>query len=316
MLPATPDKLTEMLFLIENNSFVDGIGAPSGYGLPLKKLDQLTAEDYFLLSLKPNEKPHLLRKFLEGMKGLVNCPCYLLPGVKHLSTVPSWKKINKIDLGTADKLCATIWSLEHLSRELDVNWSDLSFIHVELGFAFNAFISVKKGKISGGIGGSCASSGFLSGGYLDAEVAYLLGKDLSKSTVFSGGARINGVKTPSELWKADNDRWKAYIEGILVDVTRIDPKGQIKTVCLSGRFLEDKLLVNCLKNELEGLGRKIYLIMVEGKASTAARGSAVLVNGLLGGNYSSLVTLLELTKASGSVLDFIDYPIKSLDETR
>ncbi|MHA2294789.1 MAG: DUF1464 family protein [Candidatus Hodarchaeales archaeon] len=306
-----PDNLDKMLSLIKNNLPVDAIGAPSGYGLPVKRLDNLSMEDYYLLTLKEKERSYLLKDFLESLKNLASCcPCYVLPGVKHLPTVAAWKKINRIDLGTADKLCATVWSLHYLSLKKESNWSNLSFIHVEVGFGFNAFISVHDGKISGGIGGSCASSGFLSGGFLDAEVAYLLRENLSKSTVFTGGAKVKDVAIPSELLKNNPDLWMAYLEGILVDIARIDREDRIKTVCLSGRFIEDKKFVKILTDELQKVGKDVWLIKAGERASSAAKGSALLVNGLQGGNFRSLVDKLEIAKASGSVLDQIHYPVR------
>jgi len=299
-----------MLSLI-NKFQVDCIGAPSGYGLPLKLLQQLTDEDYFLLALKRGEEPYMLRTFLKKLSSYVNCPCYILPSVKHLSTVPVWKKINRIDLGTADKLCAAAWSMYNFALEREIELVDINLVHVELGYGFNAFISVEQGKITGGIGGSCSSSGFSSGGFLDAEIAYLLRKTMSKSTVFSGGGGAGKVKTPAELITIDKNLWEAYLNGILVDIARVDPDNQLDVVYLSGRFSNDSILVKTLEDKLKRRGKNVVQSKSDDFSSFAAKGSAMIVNGIMGGDFESLVDTLEISAASGSVLDYINYSLET-----
>ncbi|MHA1167533.1 MAG: DUF1464 family protein, partial [Candidatus Hodarchaeales archaeon] len=242
ILPAKSELLDSMVKLVVDQCPVDGIGAPSGYGLPVRSLDKLNEKEWFLLALKKKNGSFLLRKFLKRLLTEIKVPCTVLPAVKHLSTVPNWKKVNRIDLGTTDKLCAAIWTLNEIEEKKKCGWSKISFIHAELGYGFNAFISVEQGKVTGGIGGSIASSGFLSGGFIDSEIA-VLHSNLTKKAVFSGGMKVEGVDKPSDLIKCDIIRWESYIKNIIVDIARIDPVGKITDVFLSGRFINDTILV-------------------------------------------------------------------------
>ena len=45
--------------------------------------------------------------------------------------------------------------------------------------------------------------------------------------------------------------------------------------------------------------------LVPGRASAAARGGALLADGLLGGRNAALVDVLRLREASGSALDYL-----------
>ena len=49
---------------------------------------------------------------------------------------------------------------------------------------------------------------------------------------------------------------------------------------------------------------------LEGKAKEAAQGSAIIGEGLLGGEFKDLVEHVEIRKARGSVLDYVKLPLK------
>jgi len=97
--------------LIENFN-ADCITLPSGYGLPLKHISELSDDDLFKISLKnKDEKESIgIRKFLDEIKKR-NLNGYVIPSVKHLPTVEDFKKVNVIDLGTSDKLCSVVYAL-------------------------------------------------------------------------------------------------------------------------------------------------------------------------------------------------------------
>ena len=145
-----------------------------------------------MLLLREDE-PHG-RVGVGGMRSIVRAliaaglPLVFGPGAIHLPTIPAYRKWNRIDLGTADKVASVALCIADQSRRLGVDFAETSFVMLELGGAFSAALAVDGGRIVDGLGGSAGPIGARACGALDAEVAYLLGAALSKRTVFSGGA--------------------------------------------------------------------------------------------------------------------------------
>ncbi|MEM3769146.1 MAG: DUF1464 family protein, partial [Nitrososphaerales archaeon] len=203
---------------------LDLIVGPSGYGLPLTHISNIDDKKLFLMTLirsNLKKKENLgLRKVLNVLRK-ENFNIYFIPGIIHMPTVPNHRKVNKIDMGTADKLCCAALGIFDQARHYNINYDEVSFILVEMGYGFNAIIGVEKGQIVDGIGGTSGSIGFLSLGAIDGEIAYLLNK-IDKSTLRQGGvAYIVGDEriTPEEfVMKIHNERfslaWEAFIEGI------------------------------------------------------------------------------------------------------
>ena len=79
-------------------------------------------------------------------------PVTFLPGVIHLPTVPSHRKLNRIDLGTADKLCVAALALAQHNR-------DEPALVVEFGSAFTAMMVLKNKQIVDGLGGDVRFDG-------------------------------------------------------------------------------------------------------------------------------------------------------------
>src|SRR3989449_5096958 len=87
---------------------LDLVAGPSGYGLPLTRVQDATDEDLRLAFLAaPGETGGI-----GGLRNLVRAlartalPVVLTPGVVHLPTVPAHRKGNRVDMGTAEKGCA------------------------------------------------------------------------------------------------------------------------------------------------------------------------------------------------------------------
>ena len=111
-----------------------------------------------------------------------------VPGIIQLPTVPRWRKFNKIDMGTADKMCIGALSVETVSRKKGVSYAEVNHVVVELGGGYNAVITIEKGRIINGIGGTLfPGPGFMNAGAMDGEIAYLLG-GFEKTLLFQGGA--------------------------------------------------------------------------------------------------------------------------------
>src|SRR6266487_1360489 len=168
---------------------LDLVAGPSGYGLPLTRMQDATEEDLRLAFLAVPGEPGAIG----GLRGLVRAlvrsalPVVFTPGVVHLPTVPAHRKVNRVDMGTADKVCAAALAIDEQSRRSGRSLRDVSLLLLELGGAFTAALAVAEGQIVDGVGGSAGPLGFRASGGLDAEVAFLAGS-VPKSLLFGGGA--------------------------------------------------------------------------------------------------------------------------------
>jgi predicted butyrate kinase (DUF1464 family) len=159
--------------LVEHGPF-DLVLGPSGYGLPLVPAVEVGEHELSLMVLVRADEAEP-RVGIAGMRTIIRAlieaelPVVFGPGAIHLPTIPAYRKRNRIDLGTADKVASAALGIADQAGRLGIGFEDTSFIMLELG-------------------GSSGPIGAQACGALDAEVAYLLGGALSKRTVFSGGA--------------------------------------------------------------------------------------------------------------------------------
>src|SRR5207247_343071 len=168
---------------------LDLVAGPSGYGLPLTRVQDATDEDLRLAFLTaPGESGGI-----GGLSALVRAlartplPVVLTPGVVHLPTVPEYRKVNRVDMGTAEKVCVAALAIDEQARRFARPLADVSLVLLELGGAFTAAVAVAGGRIVDGVGGSSGPLGFRAAGALDGEVAYLAGA-VPKQLLFGGGA--------------------------------------------------------------------------------------------------------------------------------
>lgn len=298
---------------------LDLIAAPSGYGLPLLPLSQVSERDLDLLILvRPEDRadPELvgaLRSMIHLMRSH-GLPAVFLPGVIHLPTVPHHRKVNRIDLGTADKVCVGALGIWDQSRRLGVPPSKTAFILIELGGAFTAGLAVRDGRIVDGIGGSGGGLGYRALGTLDGEVAYVLGR-VSKSHLFSGGAAdVAGIPDAApETWiekTARDERartsWWAFLEAVekMVSALRVSVP-EPREVLLSGRLSRMPSIASALSDRLASVAPVSPLNGFVPACKEGAQGAAILADGLAGGPNAPLVESLGLRDASGSVLDHL-----------
>ena len=309
-----PFIIVEILQSLQN---IDLIVAPSGHGLPHTPIQALTEKDLFYLTIKKKisskitglgEIARLLKE--NGFTG------YFIPSVKLLSTVPTHRKINKIDMGTADKVCSAALGVYDQSTRLNIKYSETSFILVEMGTGFTAILGIENGQIVDGIGGSQGCAGFLACGGIDGELAYLF-DNIYKRTIYSGGASyVAGYKdlSPEEfiiLAKTDKKFKLAQdflIEGILKDINAmlISVK-KPKEILLSGRLAKIDQFYTKLEANLEKIApvqrmRGLPTIQI---AKEAAQGAAIIANGLASGKFKPLINTMQLLDAEGTVLDHI-----------
>src|SRR5207249_3371823 len=214
--------------LLEAAGPVDCIAGPSGYGLPLTRVQEATEEDLRLAFLAAEGEPG----GIGGLRALARAlarsalPVFFTPGVIHLPSVPAHRKVNRVDMGTAEKVCAAALAIDEQARRTGRSVREVSFVLLELGGAFTAALAVADGQIVDGVGGSAGPLGFRGPGALDGEVAFLAGS-VPKSLLFDGGAAAvagwdGGPGSPDALGNPRTARERiareAFVEGAVKTV--------------------------------------------------------------------------------------------------
>jgi predicted butyrate kinase (DUF1464 family) len=281
---------------------------PAGYGLPLVPVAQVGERELALMLLLREDEPRG-RVGVVGMRSIVRAlmasglPLVFGPGAIHLPTIPAYRKWNRIDLGTADKVASAALCIADQARRLGVGFAETSFVMLELGGAFSAALAVDGGRIVDGLGGSAGPIGARACGALDAEAAYLLGAALSKQTVFSGGALPDvDLSAGLEALRQDprhREGWLALEEGAVKAALALTASVPApREIVAAGRLAPS--LIDALAARLAHVAP---VRVAEGLA--AARGAAVLADGLAGGRYAALVDCMGVRDASGSALDHL-----------
>ena len=320
---------------IEEAMPLDLITGPSGYGVELTYLKDIPMdilEDWYLTyilllkrkdlesALKRNELGimvyYAMTKSALEMKRREWPICYI-PGVIHLPTVPRYRKINKIDMGTADKMCIAVLGVFDQARRLGINYSEVSFILVEMGFGYNAVIGVERGRIIDGIGGTSGGPGFLTLGSMDAELVQLVG-NWEKADIFvGGGVSISKRNSPEEMLEnveADEScyiAWNAMLESVVKSVySMLVSVREPREILISGRLTRIPKVEKELISRLSKIAdvRKIGSIPGATKVKEAAQGYAIVADGLAGGPYKELIEWMKIGESKGTVIDNIYHP--------
>ena len=319
---ADPGVIAGLLTDAHRSAPLDLVAGPSGYGLPIVEARLLTDDDIRLAFLAPDSRSEpsggsgAIRGLRSLMRELARLPIHIVltPGVVHLATVPAHRKVNRVDMGTADKVSVAGLAVhEHAARH-QCRERDASFILLELGGAFTAALAIEDGRIVDGSGGTSGPIGGRAAGALDGEVAFLAGS-ISKHLLFAGGvATIAGTPGASAeaLASPRTDRgrmaWEAYIESAVKAVVSLAVSSpRAREVVVSGRFAR----IASVRDELTGRLAAVAappVRLLEGfatMASQAAQGAALIADGLAGGASAALVDSLGLREASGTVLDHL-----------
>ena len=308
-----------LIGLLRDAGPLDLIAGPSGYGLPLVRVQNATESDLRLAYLGvPDENGGGIGGLGTLVRALAatDLPVVLTPGVVQLASVPAHRKVNRVDMGTADKVCAAALGIHEQMRRRACAVGDVSFVLLELGGAFTAALGIDGGRIVDGSGGTSGPMGVRAAGALDGEVAFLAGT-VTKAMLFGGGAAtVAGTPdAPADaLARPETPRavlaWAALLESavkaiaaMLVSVPRACE------VLLSGRLA----LVAGVREELERRLRALTdapVHVLEGFATIAkhaAQGAALLADGLSGGAAAELVSSLGIREAHGTVLDHLHF---------
>jgi predicted butyrate kinase (DUF1464 family) len=289
---------------------------PAGYGLPLVPAAEVGEQELALMVLKRADEP-AARIGIAGMRTIIRAliaagmPLVFGPGAIHLRTVPDHRKWNRIDLGTADKVASAALGIVDQAERLGIPHDETSFVMLELGGGFSAALAVDAGQIVDGLGGSAGPIGARACGALDAEAAYLIGGALSKRTVFSGGALDPhgdvDIAAPGALERLREDPrmrdgWLALEEGAAKAVLALTACVPVpREILVAGRLASAPGLLDALAQRLE----RVAPVRPALAGKSAARGAALLADGLAGGMYAPLVARLRLREARGGVLDHL-----------
>jgi predicted butyrate kinase (DUF1464 family) len=282
---------------------VDVVVGPSGYGLPVSPAAAVSEHDLRLAFLSRPGDPGGISGIgrLARRLGETGLPTMFIPGVVHLDTVPRHRKLNRVDLGTADKVSAAALAIDEQSRRLGRELASVSLILVELGGAFTAGVAVLRGQIVDGIGGTSGPIGWRSSGAWDGEVAFLAG-EVTKAELFRGGVETVLDHDPEERDTAI----EAYVEGVARMVAQLlCSSPDADEIVLSGRMAGDPVVLHRLGDKLGGPPRVRRLEGFASVAKEGAQGAALIADGLAGGAHRGLVERLRLRNAAGSVLDHL-----------
>ncbi len=306
----------------------DIIAGPSGYGCAFICNEDIIEPDIFaseilLLTrkweLEKNRDTGLLvyKALARVVKRLwrEKEPVCYIPSVILLDTVPIKNKLNKIDLGTADKLASSLLASWYVSRKTGKSLSETSFIFIESGYGYNAVITVKNGRVINGYGGTLNELGFLTSGPLDMETV-VMGRRWNRLDVFSGGVSTAcNASDLTEAFLSKNKLCKAAIEGMLESIANkalIEMhRHKIETIVFSGRNFRNKAFKNSIIEKL-GLEKKriIEHISLKGakKTKEAAQGYALVAEGFLQGKFNELLQKTRVAYPKGTVLDYLIHP--------
>jgi len=303
--------------MLESHAPLDLVAGPSGYGLPLRRARDLTDADIRLAYLSAEGHSG----GIGGLRSLARAlaasglPVVFTPGVVHLPTVPAYRKVNRVDMGTADKVCSTALAVRDHATRRGCDVTAVSLILLELGGAFSAAVAVERGQIVDGLGGSSGPLGVQAIGAFDGEVAYLAGT-ITKELLFTGGAAsVAGEDTTDLEWLATpktplaKTAWYAYMEGAVKAIcTLLIAAPSAREVVISGRMAAFDRVLQDLIRRLATAAPQLAVHRLRGFARVAkqgAQGAALVANGLAGGREAALVSTMGIQRAAGTVLDHL-----------
>ncbi|MEM4347470.1 MAG: DUF1464 family protein [Candidatus Altiarchaeota archaeon] len=315
---------------------LDLIAGPSGYGVELTHIEKIPIEkfegwyyNYILLTTK-EEIENAIKKSIFGamvyyamtQSAIVmkkeKWPVVYIPGVINLPTVPEYRKINKMDMGTADKMCVAVLATYKQAKRLSIPYEEVSFILVEMGFGYNAVLGVENGRIVDGIGGTTFPGiGFLTASALDFELVQIV-KNWCKEDLFSGGvASITGTLNEEEFVKNVNEdeksklAWNALFDGIEKAVlSMLASVKKPREILFSGRLTRLKDVRSELKKRLSKYAdvREVGFLENSKKTKETAQGYGIVADGLANGKFSKLIEWMKIKEAKGTCIDYIKHP--------
>jgi len=308
---------------------IDAIVGPSGYGMPLQRARDTSYADIalatFVTEADVEKKLKIvgLREAMKMMKRAEDLEVWFTPSVVHLTTVPKYRKANKIDMGTSDKVLSAVLAVKNQAERLKIRYDETNFILLEIGFAYTSALVIKNGQIVDAMAGTAGFPSYMGMGFLDSELAYALAntvKDFSKLMLFSGGcASVAGIDPSKPLEEfvslaKSNEKIRAgydlMMESIVKDVASLLPALKPKEVMLSGRFVNMPQFLDAIKFRLQDffgeIGSHVDVVRFQGEAKMskqAAEGAAVFANGIAHGKFEEIIRVMKLRESEGTIFD-------------
>ncbi len=262
----------------------------SGYGIPVKHFSELSDSDVKLMTLTLEKEASLGLRSLIRVIARSELEFYTIPAVIHLNTIPHYRKLFKVDMGTYDKLCTAF----AVSQEFDCR----KMVVVEAGYGYTSFIAMDDGRIVDGLGGTSFFPSYSSAGCIDAEVAYLLG-DFPKNLLKIG---LRDVLSQEEAVKVLAENALKGIRAMEVSINGAEK------VILSGRFAAE--MAEKLKK------RDCRIIVYDKYRNASALGAAMIASAVKGAKMRGPAEKMGITSACGTVLDYLPEKWRALIERR
>ena len=248
---------------------------------------------------------------------------WFTPSVVHLTTVPKYRKANKIDMGTSDKVLSAVLAVKNQAERLKIRYDETNFILLEIGFAYTSALAIRNGQIVDAMAGTAGFPSYLGMGFVDSELTYALAntvKDFSKLMLFTGGcASVAGIDPSKPIEEfvntaKSNEKVRAgydlMMESIVKDAASLLPSIKPKEVMLSGRFVNMPQFLDAIKFKLQDffgeIGSHVDVVRFQGEAKMskqAAEGAAVFANGIAHGKFEEIIRVMKLRESEGTIFD-------------
>jgi len=260
-----------------------------GKGEPLSPpLSTLNAQQVQQISAfrRPPQESRSMQDFLIAI-GSLNLSSYLVPTVHQLSSIPTYRKKNRFDMGTSDKLC-NVATLLYRMREQEAIWQEMRFLYLDVNGFSRTILVVEDGCVVNGIG---ETAGFAA--CVPTEQEQVNSRD--------------GQDYPVEAAIAEQAFW----EGLHQDLGGLMALHHLEDIIVSGSNKEAVI------NRLEGSYQLYHFPTHEGEQEgfASALGAAILADGLYRpGLAGEIVERLQLPRASNRLPGQAVYPMAKMQE--
>lgn len=261
---------------------------PSGFGIPVTRAGELLDRDIAEITLR--REAHVtdpLGQFLaEARRRTLRAFC--IPAVRLLPSIPLHRKLNRVDLGTADVLCAAVWAI-HCLAQGERGRATSNFVLLHLGDGTRALLAIRDGRIVDGIGRSAGGMGVASRAAADGLMTSLgrgVGRSREVGEMKNIQVRLREAKK-QEFWETVEKESASLLAFHGLSQVVVTGPGSAEVI----QATRDHLPVVLLPTLVDGY--------------EAALGAALIAAGLTGGPTANLVAHLELRQARERVLDWI-----------